>query len=93
MIKANSDDGSHPAGPINTPPGMPSTTSIAGRTDIVADPSQFAAHVANWFAELVNAVCKQRVHVERWLPKASFGGRVFDLRVVVIAGVACSRCD
>ena len=55
MIKANSDDGSHPAGPINTPPGMPSTTSIAGRTDIVADPSQFAAHVANWFAELVNA--------------------------------------
>ena len=37
--------------------------------------------------ELVNAVCQQRVHVERWIPKASFESRTFDLRVVVIAGV------
>lgn len=37
---------------------------------------------------LVDALCRQRAHVERWLPKAGFGGRVFDLRVVVVAGRA-----
>ncbi len=37
---------------------------------------------------LVNAVCSQRVHVEKWLPKASFEHKIFDLRVVVIAGLA-----
>jgi glutathione synthase/RimK-type ligase-like ATP-grasp enzyme len=35
---------------------------------------------------LVNAVCRQRVHVEKWLPKANFENKNFDLRVVVIAG-------
>jgi hypothetical protein len=39
-------------------------------------------------AALVDAVCRQRVHVERWLPKAGLGGAIFDLRVVVIAGRA-----
>jgi hypothetical protein len=37
---------------------------------------------------LVNLVCQQRVHVEKWLPKASFEHKIFDLRVVVIAGIA-----
>jgi glutathione synthase/RimK-type ligase-like ATP-grasp enzyme len=37
---------------------------------------------------LVNAVCLQRVHVEKWLPKANFENKNFDLRVVVIAGLA-----
>ena len=37
---------------------------------------------------LVNAICLQRVHVEKWLPKASFEHKIFDLRVVVIAGIA-----
>ena len=37
-------------------------------------------------AELIDAVCRQRVHVEHWLPKAGLDGRTFDLRVVVIAG-------
>jgi glutathione synthase/RimK-type ligase-like ATP-grasp enzyme len=37
---------------------------------------------------LVNAVCQQRVHVEKWLPKANFEHKNFDLRVVVIAGIA-----
>jgi glutathione synthase/RimK-type ligase-like ATP-grasp enzyme len=37
---------------------------------------------------LVNAVCRQRVHVEKWLPKANFENKNFDLRVVVIAGLA-----
>lgn len=39
-------------------------------------------------ARLIDALCRQRVHVERWLPKAGIAGHVFDLRVVVIAGQA-----
>lgn len=34
---------------------------------------------------LVNELCRHRVYVERWLPKAGIDGRTFDLRVVVIA--------
>ncbi|HEU0174930.1 MAG TPA: STM4014 family protein [Blastocatellia bacterium] len=40
-------------------------------------------------AELIDALCRHRVHVEQWLPKAGFENRTFDLRVVVIAGRAC----
>jgi hypothetical protein len=39
-------------------------------------------------AELIDALCRHRVHVEQWLPKAGFDDRTFDLRVVVIAGRA-----
>ncbi|HEY7416267.1 MAG TPA: STM4014 family protein [Ktedonobacteraceae bacterium] len=39
-------------------------------------------------AQVVNALCRQRVHVEQWLPKAGYGDRVFDFRVVVIGGQA-----
>jgi hypothetical protein len=38
-------------------------------------------------ARLVDRLCRERVQVERWLPKARCGGRNFDLRVVVIGGV------
>jgi len=38
---------------------------------------------------LIDALCRHRVHVEQWLPKAGFDNRTFDLRVVVIAGRAC----
>ena len=38
---------------------------------------------------LVDLLCREGVHVERWMPKASLShGRTFDLRVVVIAGEA-----
>jgi hypothetical protein len=37
-------------------------------------------------AELIDALCRHRVHVEEWLPKAGFAGQAFDLRVVVIGG-------
>ncbi|MFB4301963.1 STM4014 family protein [Actinomadura sp. NTSP31] len=37
-------------------------------------------------AVLVDSLAPDGLHVERWLPKASLGGRVFDLRVVVIGG-------
>ncbi|MEK7953623.1 STM4014 family protein [Luteolibacter soli] len=36
----------------------------------------------------VDAVGRQRALVERWFPKATLGGRAFDLRVVVVAGMA-----
>jgi 6-phosphogluconolactonase len=55
MQQANSDNGTSSSHLSNTAPDTVSVTSINGRTDIVADPSQFAAHVANWFTELVNA--------------------------------------
>jgi hypothetical protein len=35
-------------------------------------------------APLIDALCRHRVYVEEWLPKAGLGERVFDLRVVVI---------
>jgi glutathione synthase/RimK-type ligase-like ATP-grasp enzyme len=37
-------------------------------------------------ATLVDLLAPDGLHVERWLPKATLGGRVFDLRVVVIDG-------
>ncbi len=43
---------------------------------------------AGEIAALINALCRHRVHVERWLPKAGIEGKTFDLRVVVIAGEA-----
>lgn len=45
--------------------------------------------------ELVDWLCAQGAHVERWLDKASLDGLPFDLRVVVIAGQPChvvARC-
>jgi hypothetical protein len=40
-------------------------------------------------AAVVNALAPHGLHVERWLPKATFDGMGFDLRVVVIDGKAC----
>src|SRR5262249_53686068 len=37
-------------------------------------------------ARIVDALCRQGVHVERWLPKAGLSHRTFDLRIVVIGG-------
>ncbi|MGP4023694.1 STM4014 family protein [Actinomadura sp. 3N407] len=37
-------------------------------------------------AALIDALAPDGLHVERWLPKATAGGRAFDLRVVVIGG-------
>ncbi|MDO0929421.1 STM4014 family protein [Streptomyces sp. TG1A-8] len=39
-------------------------------------------------AAVVDALAPDGLHVERWLPKASQGGRTADLRVVVVAGRA-----
>lgn len=37
-------------------------------------------------AEVIDALCRHRVHVERWLPKAGLEGKCFDLRLVSING-------
>ncbi|MEO3974702.1 STM4014 family protein [Streptomyces sp. CAU 1734] len=39
-------------------------------------------------AEVVDALAPDGLHIERWLPKATQGGRTADLRVVVVAGRA-----
>lgn len=39
-------------------------------------------------AALIDALCRQRAHVEVWLPKAGFAGRTCDLRIMVVAGRA-----
>ncbi|GAA1593829.1 STM4014 family protein [Actinoplanes couchii] len=39
-------------------------------------------------ASIVDLLAPDGLHVERWFPKAGLGGRVLDLRVVVIAGRA-----
>ncbi|MFH5806133.1 STM4014 family protein [Alienimonas sp. DA493] len=36
--------------------------------------------------DLIDELARHRLHAERWLPKASLGGRAFDLRIVSIAG-------
>lgn len=38
---------------------------------------------------LIDALCRERLHVESWVPKAGLEGRTFDARVVVIGGRAC----
>jgi hypothetical protein len=37
-------------------------------------------------AAIVDALCREQVHFERWVPKASLDGRTIDLRILVIAG-------
>ncbi|GAA1008841.1 hypothetical protein Aple_080840 [Acrocarpospora pleiomorpha] len=37
-------------------------------------------------AMIIDALAPDGLHVERWFPKASWNGHVFDLRVVVIGG-------
>ncbi len=42
-------------------------------------------------AAIIDALCRERAHAERWVPKAAIDGGPFDLRVVVIGGRACHR--
>lgn len=48
------------------------------RLQRLEDPAQIA--------RLTDALCGERLVVERWFPKASIAGRTFDLRILVIAG-------
>lgn len=50
--------------------------------------SRQVVRLASWPAviELLDALCPLDLHVQRWIPKATWGGGPVDLRVVVIAG-------
>ncbi|MCA9104925.1 MAG: STM4014 family protein [Planctomycetales bacterium] len=37
-------------------------------------------------ARIVDRICQERAHLEHWIPKATVGGRNFDLRMVSIGG-------
>lgn len=43
-------------------------------------------HKLDEIAALMDALAREGVRVEQWMPKAGFDDRVFDLRMVVIAG-------
>jgi hypothetical protein len=45
-------------------------------------------HNQNEIIRLINVLCRHRVQVEQWIPKAGFQNRIFDLRVLVIGGQA-----
>jgi hypothetical protein len=45
-------------------------------------------HESNKIAELMDALIREGVRVEEWMPKAGIDDHVFDLRIVVIAGRA-----
>src|SRR5262249_18126902 len=45
-------------------------------------------HQPGEVAELIDALAREGVQVEEWLPKAALGENVFDLRVVVIGSDA-----
>ena len=45
-------------------------------------------HQAAEVADLIDALAREGVQVEEWLPKAGLDESVFDLRVVVIGGEA-----
>jgi hypothetical protein len=38
--------------------------------------------------DIVNAICREGVHIERWMPKAGWQGHRCDVRVVTVAGTA-----
>jgi hypothetical protein len=37
-------------------------------------------------ARLVDVLCRHRLHVEYWIPKAAFANRIFDMRIMMIGG-------
>jgi glutathione synthase/RimK-type ligase-like ATP-grasp enzyme len=45
-------------------------------------------HDEREIGKLVDAVCRHRAAAEVWIPKAGWGGRRFDVRVVVVGGRA-----
>ncbi|ALG11321.1 STM4014 family protein [Kibdelosporangium phytohabitans] len=64
------------------------TTSVAVTPDGLMNSLRVQTYRDEQAATLIDRLCADPVHVERWFPKASLGGRSIDLRVVVIAGKA-----
>jgi hypothetical protein len=73
--------------------GMQATTSVelvreAGQIKLFNSLRIRRYTAADDLEAILDGLCRQQVHVEQWIPKASLAGRTFDLRVVVIAGQA-----
>ncbi|CAM3795151.1 STM4014 family protein [Kibdelosporangium persicum] len=64
------------------------TTSVAMTPEGLMNSLRVHTYRDDEVADLVDRLCVDPVHVERWFPKASLNGRTIDLRVVVIAGQA-----
>lgn len=64
------------------------TTSVAMTSEGLFNSLRVQTYRDDQAVELVDRLCVDPVHVERWFPKASLNGRTIDLRVVVIAGKA-----
>ncbi|RSM72617.1 hypothetical protein DMH04_42325 [Kibdelosporangium aridum] len=64
------------------------TTSVAMTPEGLMNSLRVQTYRDDQAVELVDRLCVDPVHVERWFPKASLDGRTIDLRVVVIAGKA-----
>ncbi len=62
------------------------TVSCAG--DLKLYNSRKVRTYANYqdIREVVNGLCQHNLFVQKWYPKASIGNKVFDLRVLVVAG-------
>ncbi|MEU6005137.1 STM4014 family protein [Streptomyces sp. NPDC047453] len=75
---------------VGGPGRVRATTSVETTADGCLHNSLRVRHFTSEaeVAALVDALVPDGIHVERWLPKASQGGRAADLRVVVVAGRA-----
>ena len=63
--------------------------SVAGTARIYATKKLRVYHDRPTLQSLIDAMCRERLHVETWVPKAGLGGKTFDVRIVVIRGMAC----
>ena len=69
----------HAAIEITTPPSHPTPRLYQNRrVRRIRD--------ASLVSTLIDAIAREGVHVERWIPKASLPGGTFDLRILTIAG-------
>ena len=64
------------------------TTSVAVTRDGLMNSLRVRRYRDRQAMALVDQLCADPVHVERWFPKASLRGKTIDLRVVVVAGRA-----
>ncbi|TDC91388.1 STM4014 family protein [Actinomadura sp. 7K507] len=73
---------------LQTAPGRVRAVTSAARTpDGLLNSLRVRAYeTEDEVAALIDDLAPEGLHVERWMPKATAGGRAFDLRVVVIGG-------
>lgn len=60
--------------------------SVGGEIHLYNSRKMRVYHDLETVSTLVDALCKHRVHVAAWMPKAGIANKTFDLRIVIIAG-------